>query len=195
MKKIFAAAITAVIFSTAAQAQTQKDWYFIGGNLSNIGLNFQDSNTTFSLDVTPRVAWFVRDDFAVGAEVLLGLETGDGFTTTNYGVGPIARYYLSGNAIESVGRTRWFLDGNVGFYGTNTKVSGSEGVSTNGLGIGFGPGIAYFINKNIALEAVAKYNLTVGFGNSTTNNALNVGLGLQIYLPKSKLRSLENEVK
>ncbi|HEU4495989.1 MAG TPA: outer membrane beta-barrel protein [Flavobacterium sp.] len=195
MKKILATAFLALVLSTAAQAQTQKDWYIIGGNLSNMGLDFQDGNTNFSLDIMPRVAWFVRDDFAVGGEVLLGLETGDGFTKTNYGVGPVARYYLSGTALESVGKTRWFLDGNIGFRGTNTKVKGSDGVSTNGLGIGFGPGLAYFLNQNIALEAVAKYNLTVGFGNSTTTNSINLGLGFQIYLPKSKLRSMENDVK
>lgn len=195
MKKIFASAVTALILSTATYAQTQKDWYIIGGNLSNIGLNFQESNTSFELNVTPKVAWFIQDNFALGGEVLIGLETGDGFTTTNYGIGPIARYYVSGNALESVGKTRWFIESNVGVYGNNTKVSGQDGVSTNGLGIGFGPGLAYFINKNIALEALAKYNLTVGFGNSTTNNGLNIGVGFQIYLPKSKLRSLENDVK
>jgi Outer membrane protein beta-barrel domain len=194
MKKIFTFAFAVLVFNTSMQSQTKKDWYIIGGNLTNIGLDFQKGNTNFSLNIVPRVAWFVRDDFAIGAEVLLGLKTGDGFTTTNYGVGPIARYYLSGNALESVGKTRWFLDGNVGFYGANTKVSGQESTNTNGLGIGFGPGLAYFINKNIALEAVAKYNLTVGFGNSTTNNALNIGLGFQIYLPKSKLKSIENDV-
>ena len=130
----------------------------------------------------------MQDDFAIGNEVLLGLETGDSFTTTNYGIGLIARYYLSGNPLESVGKTCWFLDSNVGIYGTNTKVSGMECVITNGLGFGFGPGLAYFINKNIALEAVVKYN-------STTNNSFNIGLGFQIHLPKSKFKSLENDVK
>jgi hypothetical protein len=195
MKKIFVAAIMTVILGTATQAQTQRDWYIIGGDLSNIGLDFQDGNTNFSLDITPRAAWFIRDDFAVGGEALLGLSTGDGFTTTTYGIGPIARYYLSGTALESVRRTRWFLDGNVGIYGTNTKVSGQEGVSTNGLGIGFGPGIAYFLNPNIALEAVAKYNIAVGFGNSTTSNRLNFGLGFQIHLPTSRIRAIQNDVK
>jgi hypothetical protein len=195
MKKIFVAAVMTVILGTAMQAQTQRGWYIIGGDLSNIGLDFQKNNTKFSLDITPRAAWFIRDDFAVGGEALLGLETGDGFTTTNYGIGPIARYYLSGTALESVRKTRWFLDGNVGIYGNNTKVTGSEGVSTNGLGIGFGPGIAYFLNPNIALEAVAKYNITVGFGNSTTNNSLNIGLGFQIHLPTSRVRAIQNDVK
>lgn len=61
------------------------------------------------------------------------------------------------------------MEVNVGIYGPNTKVSGVSSVNTNGLGIGFGSGNAYFLNENIAVEAFAKYNLTVGFGNSTTN--------------------------
>lgn len=67
-------------------------------------------------------------------------------------------------------------------YGSNTKVSGGATTNTNGLGVGIGPGFAYFLNQNIALEVLAKYNLTVGFGNSTTINSLNLGLGFQIHL-------------
>lgn len=194
MKKL-SVIVSFILCSIAARAQTQKDWYLIGGNISNIDLDFQKDYTGFSLDLTPRVAWFVRDNFALGAEVLFGLETGSGFTTVSYGVGPIVRYYLRERALENVRKTRWFVDGNVGIYGANTKVSGSPSTNTNGLGIGFGPGLAYFLNQNIALEALAKYNLTVGFGNSVTNNSLRVGIGFQIYLPKAKLRSLKNDVK
>jgi hypothetical protein len=195
MKKIITLAAAALIFSTSSQAQTKKDWYIIGGKISNIGLDFQKGNTGFSFDLSPRVAWFIKDDFALGAEALFGLKTGNGFTTVNYGVGPIARYYLKERALNNVKKTRWFLDANVGIYGTNTKVSGSPSTTTNGLGIGFGPGLAYFLNENIALEALAKYNLTVGFGNSTTNNGINIGIGFQIHLPKSKLRAMKSDVR
>jgi hypothetical protein len=195
MKKIFSLALAAQLLGSLSYAQTKKDWYIIGGNISNIALDFQKGNTGFSFNLTPKVAWFVRDDLALGAQVLIGLETGNGFTTTSYGVGPIARYYLKDNAIESIRKTRWFVDANVGINGINTKVSGSPSVHTNGLGIGVGPGIAYFLNQNIALEVLAKYNLLVGFGNATTNNGLNIGIGFQIHLPKSKLRSMKNDVK
>lgn len=194
MKKLLTLALIFALLNTAAYAQTKKDWYIIGGQVSNIGLDFQKGNTAFSFDLTPRVAWFIADDFALGAEVLFGLQTGDGFTTINYGVGPVARYYLQKRALTDVKKTRWFIDGNVGIYGSNTKVSGSGSTNTNGLGIGLGPGIAYFLNENIALEALAKYNLTVGFGNATTNNSLNIGIGFQIYLPKSKLKSMRNDI-
>ena len=195
MKKIFSFSIAVLLFSMVTYAQTKKDWYIIGGKISNIGLDFQKGNTGFRFDLTPRVAWFIKDDFALGAEALIGLETGTGFTTVSYGVGPIARYYFKERALNNVSKTRWFLDANVGIYGSNTKVSGSSSTNTNGLGIGFGPGLAYFLNENIALETLAKYNLTVGFGNSTTNNGLNIGVGFQIHLPKSKLKAMKSDIK
>jgi hypothetical protein len=195
MKKIILSAFTLLTISIAANAQTTRDWYLIGGDIGKIGLDFQEDNTAFSLEVTPRVAWFIRDNLALGAEVLIGLNTAKGFTQVDYGVGPIARYYLTTRAVEAVRKSRWFFEGNVGFRGSNTKVSGQSAVNTNGLGIGFGPGLAYFVNQNIALEVLPKYNLTVGFGNSTTNNALDIRVGFQIYLPKAKLRSMQSDVK
>ncbi|MBC7689621.1 MAG: hypothetical protein H7211_15740, partial [Aquabacterium sp.] len=52
---------------------------------------------------------------------------------------------------------------------------------------------AYFLTQNIALEALAKYNLTVGLGNSTTNNNVGFGLGFQIYLPGKQVKQLAND--
>lgn len=195
MKKIVLTAFTLVTISLGVRAQTAKDWYLIGGNIGNIGLNFQTDNTAFSFNLTPRVAWFVKDDFAVGAQALIGVNTSKGFTQINYGIGPVVRYFLPERGLQNVRKTRWFLDANVGLNGSNTKVSGSPSVNTNGIGIGFGPGLAYFVNQNIALEILPKYNLTVGFGNSTTNNALDISIGFQIYLPKSKLKAMKNDVK
>ena len=196
MKKIFIlAALSGLISSASLNAQTKKDWYIIGGKISNVGLDFQKGNTGFSFDLSPRVAWFLKDDFALGAEALFGLKTGNGFTTVSYGVGPLARYYLKEKALNNVKKTRWFVEANVGIYGSNTKVTGSPSINTNGLGIGLGPGLAYFLNENIALKVLAKYNLTVGFGNSTTNNGLNLGIGFQIHLPKSKLKAMKSDIK
>lgn len=82
-------------------------------------------------------------------------------------------------------RTRFFLEGNVGIEGYNPAV----GENTNGLGLGVGPGIAYFVTPNIGLEALVKYNSIVGFGSAVSNNNINVGFGFQIYLPSSKVKS------
>ena len=199
MKKIYLALLVAVSFITSdVAAQTQKGWFIIGGDVANINVGFQKDNSSFGFDFTPRVAWFLRDNVAVGLSALLGVNSQkiNSITTTNlnYGIGPVARYYFTGRALESVRKTRWFADANIGINGSNTK-TGQASVSTNGLGIGFGPGLAYFINQNIAFEALVKYNLIVGFGNSTTDNSLNIGVGFQIHLPGSKVRSLKNDVK
>ena len=195
MKKTYTLIACALMLGLSAQSQTQKNWYIIGGQLSNLGLNFQEGNTQFSLDVTPRVAWFIKDNFAVGGEVLIGLNTAKGYTQFNYGVGPIARYYVSKQDVSVAPKTRLFIDANVGIYGQNIKTTGSPSTNTNGLGVGVGPGIAYFINQNIALETLLKYNINAGFGNSTTNNSLNLSLGFQIHLPQSKVKSMQKEMK
>lgn len=195
MKKFLLVAASVYFFSLTVNAQTQKDWFLIGGDISKINLDLQKGNTAFSFDINPRVAWFVKDNFALGAQALIGVSTATGYTSFSYGIGPIARYYFAGRAVPDLKKTRLFLDGNVGLFGTNTKVSGLPSTNTNGLGIGFGPGIAYFLNPNIALEVLAKYNLTVGFGNATTDNAISISVGFQIYLPRAKLKSLKNDVK
>jgi len=182
-------------FSYSANAQTTKGWFLIGGDVSNIRLDFQEGNTNFEFRLTPKVAWFIEDNFAVGFEALIGVTTSDGYSNFDYGVGPVGRYYFPPKSTTTPYKSRWFLDANVGLFGSNTKVSGQSSTNTNGLGFGFGPGFAYFLNKNIALEALAKYNLTVGFGNSTTTNSVNIGIGFQIYLPSAKLRQVQSELQ
>lgn len=195
MKKVFTLALVACLFGTAANAQTQKDWYIIGSHITDLGLGLQKGNTSFNLAIDPRVAWFVRDNFALGAQVNLGLNTGKGLTDFTYGVGPLARYYFKSNALESVSKTRWFAEADLGIYGRNYKTSGNSSVNTNGLGFGVGPGLAYFLNQNIALEGLVKYNFTNGFGNNGVNQSnINFGLGFQIHLPKAKLRDMRNDI-
>lgn len=181
--------------NNSAQAQLQKGNILIGADLMGMSADFQKGNTTFNLSINPKVAWFIQDNVAIGGMVELGLSTRKGYTAINYGVSALGRYYISDPKTQLLKQSRFFLEGNVGIMGQNTKVDGSDNVSTNGLGVGFGPGIAYFITPNISLEGLLKYNLTVGFGNSTTNNQLAFGLGFQIYLPTKKAREVYNDVK
>jgi hypothetical protein len=67
-------------FGYSANAQTTKGWFLIGGDVSNIRLDFQEGNTNFDFRLTPKVAWFIEDNFAIGAEVLIGVNTSDGYS-------------------------------------------------------------------------------------------------------------------
>lgn len=166
-----------------ARAQTQEGNLLVGGNISNFRLDFQDESTTFQMTLIPKIAYFLRDNMALGGYGELGIIASEGNDAiVNYGIGALGRYYISDANTVVVRDSRFFLEANAGFHGNNGAAN------TNGIGIGFGPGWTYFITENIGLEALLKYNLTVGLGNSTTNNNLNLGVGFQIYLPTRGLR-------
>jgi hypothetical protein len=95
---------------------------------------------------------------------------------------------MSGNAVAAVRHTRFFLEGNVGIEGDNNNFNGVK-TSTNGLGLGIGPGLAYFITPNIGLEGLIKYQGIVGFGTTATTSNLNFGIGFQVYLPNRTIRN------
>jgi len=192
MKRQMLTAMLGLLLSASAFSQTQKGNVLVGGDLANLGLDFQEGNTSFSLDLTPKAAWFIRDNTALGGYVNLGLTTQKGSTYFRYGIGVLGRKYFGDAATNLSRTTKWFAEANVGIDGVNTSVDG-ESTNTNGLGIGIGPGLAYFVTPNIALEALAKYNLSVGFGNSTTNNNIGIGLGFQIYLPGRQVRAIAND--
>jgi hypothetical protein len=191
--RLLTLAVAALLCGTAVNAQIQKGNIMVGGNLANLGLNFQDG-TQFSFDLTPKAAWFIKDGLALGGYVNLGVLTHPhgGGTDVNYGVGALARYYVEDKNVRKLEfskRVRFFLEGSTGFAGRNQ----ANGPSTNGWDIGVGPGISYFITPNIGLEGLLKYDLTVGFGDATTSNRLNLGIGFQIFLPSAKAKQIYKE--
>jgi hypothetical protein len=192
MKKLFSLLTVALGLGVLqAGAQIQRGNVLIGADLSNIYLSL-DEGGNFSFRVNPKVAWFIRDNVAVGGYVTAGLNTAkNAGTNVQYGVGALARYYLGANDVSVLRHTRLFAEGTVGIEGDNPAV----GDNTNGLGLGIGPGIAYFITPNIGLEALLKYNGIVGFGTAPTSNALNFSLGFQIYLSGARARSIRDEIK
>ena len=184
--------LSILIISAAVNAQTQRGNIMVGADITHLNLNFQSGNTVFSMTINPKAGWFLRNNKVLGAEVLVDLTTQSGATTVRYGVGAFGRNYFGAASSDLVRRSKWFLEANVGISGTNTSGSDVEHTSTNGLGLGIGPGLSYFITSNVALEALVKYNLTIGFGNSTTDNAIAANLGFQIFLPGRRVKTLVN---
>ncbi|MGZ3872686.1 MAG: hypothetical protein ACXVJD_07195 [Mucilaginibacter sp.] len=193
MKKIFIIAFAAIV-STAfsASAQIQKGNVLVGGNFANLSLGLDDSKV-FSLDLTPKAAWFIEDNIALGAYANLGIQTAkNSSTTTNYGVGALGRYY-TGEDVEILKHGRFFGEATLGLGGVNVSDNGGH---TNGVDLGVGPGFAYFITPNIGLETLLKYNGVAGFGNAAYQSTLNLSFGLQVYLPgKSTVRKIQNDMK
>lgn len=183
-----------MILATTSFSQIQKDNILVGGNIANFDLGLE-KGSAFSMQIDPKIAYFIKDNLAVGGYLDFGLQTipGSTGTITSYGVGALSRYYLQGKAnLTPLRHSRLFLEGTVGISGVNVP----GGSNTNGLGLGIGPGFAYFITPNVGLETLLKYNGLLGFGNETTQGNLNLNVGFQIYLPSKKLRSnIESDIK
>lgn len=183
MKGIIIAAIAVCICSLTTSAQIQKGNVMVGGDLSRLDLGLNEGNN-FTFVIDPKAAWFIKDNIAVGGYVNFNLVTAKGAgSSISYGIGPLARYYINDKNVNVLRHARFFIEGNIGIQGNNPHV----GSSTNGLGLGFGPGLAYFITPNIGLEGLLKYQGIVGFGSSVASSDLVFGLGFQIYLPKRRV--------
>lgn len=173
--------------ATVANAQVEKGNVLVGGDIANLQLGL-NNGSNFSMLVTPKAAWFIQDKVAFGGYALLGLETAKGAGVSfNYGAGVLGRYY-TGQMLENIPKTRFFVETSIGIEGYNPSV----GDNTNGLALGVGPGLAYFITPNIGVEGLLKYTGIIGFGSSAATSLLGLNVGFQVYLPK---RTAVNAVK
>ena len=194
MKKKLMCACGIMVFLvtvTKVNAQIQRGNLLLGADIGNVDLSL-DKGGNFAFRIDPKLAWFVRDNVALGAYFLVGLSTAkNAGTSVNYGLGALGRYYINDKTVNLVQHSRFFFEGTVGIEGDNPAV----GDNTNGLGLGIGPGWTYFITPNIGLEALLKYNGIVGFGSAPTSNNLNLSVGFQIYLPSSRAKAIRNDVE
>jgi len=175
-----------IFFVSSAKAQIQRGNLLVGADIANFNLNL-NSGGAFSMRIDPKLAFFIKNNLAVGPYINLDLFTvKDQGTSVDYGVGALGRYYINDTAINLLKHGRFFIEGNVGIEGSNP----SGGDNTNGLGLGFGPGFAYFITENIGLETLLKYNGILGFGSSATTSTLGLSFGFQIYLGSARAKSV-----
>lgn len=190
MKKIIAlVTITTLSFASVAKAQIRQGNLLVGADLANFNLNLNKGGN-FNMRIDPKLAFFVRDNLAVGLYLNVGLATAkDAGTDVSYGIGALGRYYINDSTVNMLRHGRFFIEANAGIEGYNPSV----GDNTNGLGLGAGPGYAYFITSNVALEALVKYNGIVGFGSTPTSSNLNLSFGFQIYLGSGRVREMMND--
>jgi hypothetical protein len=187
MKKItLLLTIALFFFMSTTKAQLQRGNLMVGADIANFNLSLNEGGSyNFMLD--PKVAFFIKNNLAIGPYATLGISGAkDAGTNFSYGIGAFGRYYINDSTINLLRHSRFFVEGNAGIEGFNP----AEGDNTNGLGLGFGPGFAYFITPNVGLETLLKYNLIVGFGSSATSSILNLNVGFQIYLGSGRAREV-----
>lgn len=184
-----------VIWNTTSNAQIQEGNLMVGVNIVDIDLGFQKDNTHFGLGISPQIGYFIEDNFVLGAEVKVALNSFKNSFSIDYGLSAFSRYYLGDPRTVLLKHSRFFLEGDAGIAGRNFKTTGKPSTTTNGLGLGVGGGIAYFISPNIGLEASLKYNGIINFGTSPSSGNLNLNIGFQIYIPTTRAKEIYDEVE
>lgn len=182
MKKLFF--IAGVALSLSVAAQTEKGSWMLGTNFSNLNIKIPNGgDASFSFNVEPKMAYFISNEFGLGARVKLGFDkpgVGDG--TFQYGIEPLARYYFT-----SVGeKGKLFAQGSLGVDGKSTK-----GQSESAFTFAIGAGWNWFFSKYTALELGLEYR------NYPDTKLSNIGLnfGINVFLPHSKASSVKSSYR
>jgi hypothetical protein len=158
---------------------TGKAQLFVGGNLSfssqggsyEVGSTSTDKNKTTSFGFYPKAGYFLNDQFAVGAQLVLALSssktpgTPEVINSSNtIGLTPFVRYY-----VLQMDKFSIFGQGYLGLSlrSQKTKNGGTttKGPKTTTISLGVYPGVAYDISDNLSLEIQI--------------NALNLGYSLR----------------
>jgi hypothetical protein len=175
MKKIILAATFSMIIGVALSQTDKGDW-LVGGM---IDLNTGKNST--HIGFTPNAGTFLFQNFAVGGNILLDYQKSGDNKTTQFGIGPFARYYFTQH------KARPLVHVNVNYL--SSKVRGPGFSSTNtGTNLFIGGGLAYFINPNVSLEGVLGYANTK-YKDFEGSGGLKFSLGFQVYLSKRAVES------
>lgn len=152
----------------AAFAQPVQGSVLIGGTAGFNSTSFDEDNFT-TVHLNPVLGFFITDQLAVGASATLTFFGGDADGST-FGIGPFIRYYFNNS-----GDARFF--GQAGIEYTSTD-PGEPFDSFSTFGFNVGAGVDWFLNPNVALEAVLAFGSAKeeDADESVTNIGLNIGV-------------------
>lgn len=162
MKKVILSALAVMTFGFAsAQDKTSSEGFskgdvFISGSVgissSKTG-DFKENNLNFS----PRAAYFVDDNIAVGLALGYGtqkIDAGASATNSQTSIGAFGRYYMTPSSKFSLfGQLGVNFVSNDFEFGVDADgdLVALDGKS-KGFNIGFAPGFNYFVSDNFAIE-------------------------------------------
>jgi hypothetical protein len=178
MQKLLTA-IAFVLISTAASAQTNAGDWMIGGNLR---INTTKSNNEFTFN--PMAGYFFARGFVAGGEFKLSFAKFGAEKTNAVGAGPFARYYFNLNNSSF----KPLVHSSFTFETQTTKENGIKNSNTV-TSLFIGGGGAYFINENVAIEAIAGYNRSK-YENVDSQGGFAFRLGFQVHLLGDQVRTI-----
>jgi outer membrane protein len=163
MKKIFVA-IALVLAASASNAQ-----FFVGGSLNlNSGSEKENDDKTESysyFSITPKLGYYLTDEFAVGLRVGYFSDTDKEFDPdfedklTGWEFAPFARY-----TVFSSGKFSIFGEGVLSFAGSSTD---DDDYKVSNVGFYVAPVLSYKLSDNFSLESSLNF-LGLGYNRTKT---------------------------
>lgn len=189
--------ICSALLATPSFAQLEKGNLMVGGGLISSGMNFQKSNTSFDISLTPKIGYFLQQNLVVGASLELGADVQKANTTFTYDVTPFLRYFITNKDVKDMPKSLVpFLEAGGGFGGRNTRYEDTDGnkttVTSNGGLFYVQPGLAWFLSRNVALELALQYKY---INASPDVNRIGLNLGFQLFLTRNQAKNQYNETK
>lgn len=190
------------------EAQTEKGRWTVGAEVGNFTYQNQYGNQSFTGSLSPSGGYFITNGLVVGTGIPVSFATqtfstinsSDGrYTTTAIGLAPFVRYFIGRSKLKPFLGVTYSYSKAVGKYQADPRRGGAES-RTEGYATSLIPnvGVAYFINRNLALNVGINYNInhqeyetvrtspTVpGQSNSDTNTeSLSLGIGFRLFIGK-----------
>jgi hypothetical protein len=184
MKKCFLILLTVCAVQTS-YSQTEKGKMFIGGQVtlsgnttSNSDTSYKSDNNSIGFTVAPNFGYFIMDNFAIGANVNLGVsnstqkqdypnQTPSEYTykynTLSFGIGGFARYYI--NITDNF---KFYFNGGINYlhqtkkttysnndpnYVYSTSNPANQVTPINNISLFISPGVVYFVTPKIGIQA------------------------------------------
>jgi outer membrane protein len=149
---------------SGAHAQTEKGRWQVGVSVGSLSYTQQAGNKSFSAGLAPSAGYFVADNFLIGTGLPLSLSSSKSSngpfytetTTTGIGLSPFIRYYIGKAMLKP------YLGASYSYSSLRYKYKTFIGdVTGTGYSSILSPtvGVAYFINRNVALNAGLNYTI------------------------------------
>jgi long-subunit fatty acid transport protein len=170
--RLFAFLLAAVGFSSL-NAQTEQGRWMIGGTAGFNSTDFGGDVKVTDIDFSPNLGYFIIDNLAIGAGLGFGSSKSDKLgDVSSFALTPFARYYFLGT-----GDVRLFGQGRFGFGSQKVGNLDSQSFTTWGLGAG----LNYFLNNNVALEALVGYDSRKVKDAANAANGFGLNIGVQAF--------------
>ncbi|MBI3717723.1 MAG: outer membrane beta-barrel protein [Sphingobacteriales bacterium] len=165
------------VISFKANAQTEKGDWMVGGQMA---FNTTSGNSSFVL--APSAGYFFAKNFAGGSELTLSFGKLGDAKSSAIGLGPFLRYYFELKEPQF----KPFIHTSFSFLSETNKFAGEKTTNT-ARNFFLGAGGAYFINQNVALEAMMGYNNTKVENENSAGGFL-FRVGFQIHLLNGEVK-------